>query len=365
MKNILEFLNNGVVNGKYLNKIFSIIKKKKIALIAINCIDTNTINTVLEAARISRSLVFIQFSFSSSIFFIGKYYNLKTNIENKNLECAIKGAILAAKYVQEASVFYKVPVILHTDHCIKENLKWIDCILENNIDYFKSYGKCLFSSHMIDLSTCSIKDNIEICSDYLSKMSKYSIGLEIELGCTGGEEDGLDNTNISNEKLYTKPKDILYGYSKLINISKNFTIAASFGNTHGVYKPGNVKLNPKILLNAKNLIKKIFKKDCFLNFVFHGGSGTSNSIILESINYGVVKINLDTDIQWNYWLGVLKYYKKNKKNLCSQLGINNIKNSFNPNKKYYDPRNWLKYSKKYVFKYIFNIFNILKCINLI
>ncbi len=360
MKNFLNFIKPGVISGNNLNKIFYLIKKYNIALIAINCVDTNTINSILESARIYKTIVIIQFSYSGSCFFINSNFN-----EFSKLKSSIFGSILAAKYIHEASLFYKVPVILHTDHCLKENLNWIDGLLEYNKDYYSSFGKSLFTSHMIDLSNYSLKKNLDISCYYLNKFSKFNILLEIELGCTGGEEDGIDNSNISTSKLYTNPKDILFTYNKLIKISNNFLIAASFGNTHGVYKPGNIVLCPKILLNAQKLVKDFnsIKEINPLNFVFHGGSGTDYKIILESIKYGVVKINLDTDIQWNYWFGILKYYRDNKYYLHSQLG--NPNGNYNPNKKFYDPRVWINKGQINIIKYLSKIFDILKCKNIL
>ncbi len=362
MNNLFKFINYGVISGDKLIKIFSFLKKKKIALAAINCIDNNSINSVLEAANKYNTIVIIQFSFSGSSFFIGK-----NKVDKNVFKSSVLGSILAAKYIHEASLFYKVPVILHTDHCIKNNLQWIDSLLEYNKDFFLSYGKSLFTSHMIDLSNCSLKENIDISCYYLNKMKNFNLGLEIELGCVGGEEDGLDNINIEKSKLYTNPSSILYAYKHLIKISDNFTIAASFGNVHGVYNPGNVILKPNILKQAQLLINNklniVNKEINILNFVFHGGSGTEIKIINESINYGVIKINLDTDIQWSSWKGILKYYKKYKYFLYNQIG--NPEGINNPNKKFYDPRSWMTYSKKSIIKYLKNIFKIFNCINLL
>ncbi len=361
MSNFIDFLKPGVINAFEMHKVFNFLRKKKIALAAVNCIDSNSINSVLETARKLNTLIIIQFSFSGSIFFIGKKFSSKVN----QIESAVKGAVLGAKYVHEISKFYKLPVILHTDHCIKENLLWIDYLLKYNEEYNNIYGYSLFSSHMIDLSNCDIKKNLSICSNYLIKFLKLNINLEIELGCTGGEEDGLDNSNISNEKLYTNPNDVLYAYGKLIKISKYFTIAASFGNIHGVYKYNMIRLSPKILLKSQLLIKKFysFKNLNNLNFVFHGGSGTSENIIKESIEYGVVKINLDTDVQWFCWKGILEYYLKNKNYLESQLG--NPKGLYNPNKKFYDPRVWIRLSQESVILYLKNILKKFNCLNLL
>ncbi len=357
--NYLSFLKPGVLSGEEMNKLFYFAKKKYFALPAINCIDTNSINAVLESARKCNTVVVIQFSFSSSSFFVGK------GIYSKNIiDSAIYGAVLGAKYIHEASVYYEVPVILHTDHCIKNNLSWLNGLLKYNKDFYKSYSRSLFSSHMIDLSECNINENLDICCFYLKKFNKLNINLEIELGCTGGEEDGLDNSKMSHKRLYTNPKDVLYAYKRLIKVGKLFTIAASFGNVHGVYKADNICLLPDILLKSQKLIKKIYsiKEENPLNFVFHGGSGTNKKNILKSIKYGVVKINLDTDIQWSSWKGILNYYLSHKNYLFSQIG--NPDGCDKPNKKFYDPRIWLRYSQKYIIDYLLKIFKIFNCLNL-
>ncbi len=358
--NYLSFIKPGVLFGKNINKVFNFIKKKKIALPAINCIDTNSINSVLESARKLNTIIIIQFSFSGSSFFVGNSLSFKNNIQS-----AIHGSVLGAKYVHEASIYYNVPVILHTDHCTKDYLPWLDGLLDYNKDFYLSYGKPLFSSHMIDLSKCKIKNNIDLCCFYLRKFNNLNINLEIELGCTGGEEDGLDNSFLSRKYLYTTPEDVLYAYKRLIKISNYFTIAASFGNVHGVYKSKNICLLPDILLKSQILVKRIFSidQDNPLNFVFHGGSGSSKEIIRQSIDYGVVKINLDTDVQWSSWKGVLDYYLIYKDYLNSQLG--NPKGDDKPNKKFYDPRMWLKESKTSVINYLTKILKLLNCVNLL
>ncbi|MBK4775705.1 class II fructose-bisphosphate aldolase [Candidatus Pantoea edessiphila] len=339
MSKILDFVNSGVVNGDDLKKIFIIAKKNKFALPAINCINTDSINAVLEVASKVRSPVIIQFSNSGSVFFAGK--GLRSR---KSQDLAILGCVAAANYVHFISDKYDIPVILHTDHCTKNSLPWIDGLLEVGIEYYYKTGKPLFSSHMIDLSQEPLKENIDICSNYLMQMSKINMTLEIELGCTGGEEDGIDNSHIDCSKLYTSPEDINFAYEKLIKISSNFTIAASFGNVHGVYNKGNVNLTPIILHNAQELISKKYNlPKNTLDFVFHGGSGSSDHEIKESINYGVVKMNIDTDSQWATWKGVLRYYKNNIDYLQSQLG--NPEGANIPNKKYYDPRVWLRHTQ--------------------
>lgn len=236
---------------------------------------------------------------------------------------------------------YGVPVILHTDHCAKKLLPWIDGLLDAGEKHFAATGKPLFSSHMIDLSEESLQENIEICSKYLERMSKIGMTLEIELGCTGGEEDGVDNSHMDASALYTQPEDVDYAYTELSKISPRFTIAASFGNVHGVYKPGNVVLTPTILRDSQEYVsKKHNLPHNSLNFVFHGGSGSTAQEIKDSVSYGVVKMNIDTDTQWATWEGVLNYYKENEAYLQGQLG--NPKGEDQPNKKYYDPRVWLR-----------------------
>ena len=220
-------------------------------------------------------------------------------------------------------------------------MPWVDGMLKKGEEFYKQYGKPLFTSHMLDLSEEPIKENIEISKRYLEKLTKLDMYLEIELGVTGGEEDGVDNTGVESSKLYTQPEEVAYAYEELMKVSDHFVIAASFGNVHGVYKPGNVKLEPAILKNSQDYIQQKFKtKSNPVSFVFHGGSGSEPSAIKEAIGYGVVKMNIDTDLQWAYWDGIRNYYKKNEGFLQSQLG--NPTGDDSPNKKYYDPRVWLR-----------------------
>ncbi|WP_422667352.1 class II fructose-bisphosphate aldolase [Buchnera aphidicola] len=334
--NILNFVKPGVITGYEAQLIFNIAKKNKFAIPAVNCIGTDSINTVLETAARVRSPIIIQFSHSGSSFISGYKNRFK-----KKQESAIKGAISGAQHTHLIAKDYDVPVILHTDHCSKDILEWIDGLLEEGVHYYKNYGKPLFTSHMIDLSKESLQNNISICSQYLKKMKRINMMLEIELGCTGGEEDGIDNSKIDKKLLYTHPNDVNYAYEKLSKISNNFSIAASFGNIHGVYQPGNVELKPIILKQSQEYVSmKHHLNELPLNLVFHGGSGSNLKEIQESIRYGVVKMNIDTDMQWATWNGVLKFYNKNKKFLQNQLGSENEKNQ--PNKKYYDPRSWIR-----------------------
>lgn len=359
MCKILNIVKPGVLNAKEMKIVFSLAKKHKFAIPAINCIGTDSINSVLETAAYMKSPVIIQFSYGGSKFISG--LGLK---ENKIHQSSVIGAISGAKHVHLMAKYYKVPVILHTDHCSYENLTWIDKLLKIGEKFFKKKGKPLFSSHMIDLSKEKLKKNIEISKKYLKKIKNLNMMLEIELGCTGGEEDETNNTKINKKLLYTDTKDIYFAYQKLKKISNNFIIAASFGNTHGVYKPGKILLKPTILKDAQNYISKIKKLPKNpLNFVFHGGSGTNTKDIKESINYGVIKFNIDTNMQWSYWKGILEYYLSKKEYMKKQIG--NPEGKEKPNKKYYDPRMWLRQGQKNSFKYLKKIFLILNSYNIL
>lgn len=332
---ILDVVQPGVISGDDMQKIFAIAKENKFALPAVNVVGTDSVNAVLEAAAKVKAPVVVQFSNGGAAYFAGKGLKLEGH------QAAILGAISGAHHVHAMAKAYGVPVILHTDHAAKKLLPWIDGLLDAGEKHFAETGKPLFSSHMIDLSEESLEENIEICGQYLERMSKIGMTLEIELGCTGGEEDGVDNTGMDSSLLYTQPEDVAYAYEKLIAISDKFTIAASFGNVHGVYKPGNVKLTPKILDNSQKYVSEKYDIPAkSLNFVFHGGSGSSAEEIKESIGYGVIKMNIDTDTQWATWLGVMDYYKAKQDYLQGQIG--NPEGDDRPNKKYYDPRVWLR-----------------------
>ncbi len=336
MSKIFDFVKPGVVTGDDVQKIFQVAKENKFALPAVNCVGTDSINAVLEAAAKVKAPVIVQFSNGGAAFIAGK--GIKTD---KPQGAAIFGAIAGAHHVHLMAEQYGVPVILHTDHCAKKLLPWIDGLLDAGEAHFQKTGKPLFSSHMIDLSEESLEENIEICSKYLARMDKMGMTLEIELGVTGGEEDGVDNSHVDASALYSQPEDVDYAYTELSKISKRFTIAASFGNVHGVYKPGNVKLTPTILRDSQKYVcEKHGLPHNALDFVFHGGSGSSAAEIEESISYGVIKMNIDTDTQWATWDGILQYYKKNEEYLQAQLG--NPQGPDSPNKKYYDPRVWLR-----------------------
>ena len=325
----------GVITGKNVQKIFELAKEKKFALPAVNVTGSNSINAVLETASLMNSPVMIQFSNGGSQFNSGK------GLSNKNQTSAIHGAVAGAKHIHELAKHYGVYVILHTDHCAKKLLPWIDGLLDASEEYFKKNGISLFSSHMIDLSEEPLVENIEICKKYLKRMSLMEMTLEIEVGVTGGEEDGVDNTDVDISKLYTQPEEVLYAYKELNKISSQFTIAAAFGNVHGVYKPGNVKLTPKILKNSQAFVEKKFNTESNpVDFVFHGGSGSSLDEIREGISYGVIKMNIDTDLQFAFTEGSRDYILKNQAYLKTQIG--NPEGADIPNKKYYDPRKWMR-----------------------
>jgi fructose-bisphosphate aldolase, class II len=335
-KRILEVMKPGVLFGDNVQKLFEIAKEEGYALPAVNVVNTDSINGVLEAAKLVNSPVIIQFSNGGASYYAGK------GLSNENEKAAIAGAISGAHHVHMMAEAYGLPVILHTDHAARKLLPWIDALLDAGEEHFKIHGKPLFSSHMLDLSEESLKENVATCVEYLKRMDKIGMTLEIELGVTGGEEDGVDNSSIDNSLLYTQPEDVAYAYEQLSAISNRFTIAASFGNVHGVYKPGNVVLTPIILANSQRYIHEKLKtpSDKPVNFVFHGGSGSAPEDIHEAIGYGVIKMNIDTDTQWATWEGVKDYYEKYRDYLQGQIG--NPEGEDKPNKKYYDPRKWLR-----------------------
>ncbi|MCA0151852.1 class II fructose-bisphosphate aldolase [Winogradskyella vincentii] len=325
----------GVATGREVQDIFNLAKEKGFALPAVNVIGSNTINGVLETAKALNAPVIIQFSNGGAQFNAGK------GLSNEGQKAAIAGSIAGAKHVHEMAEAYGVPVILHTDHCAKKLLPWIDGLLDASEAHFKETGKPLYSSHMIDLSEEPIEENIEICKQYLERMSKMGMTLEIELGITGGEEDGVDNTDVDDSKLYTQPEEVAYAYEELSKVSDQFTVAAAFGNVHGVYKPGNVKLTPKILKNSQEYVtEKYSVEHNHIDFVFHGGSGSTVEEIREAIGYGVIKMNIDTDMQWAFLSGVRDYVEEKTDYLQTQIG--NPDGDDVPNKKYYDPRVWLR-----------------------
>tara|TARA_B100001758_G_scaffold245641_1_gene259044 strand:+ start:1868 stop:2938 length:1071 start_codon:yes stop_codon:yes gene_type:complete len=325
----------GVVTGTNVQEIFKLAKAKKFAIPAVNVIGSSSINSVLETAAKLNSPVIIQFSNGGSCFNAGK------SLSNINQKAAIAGAIAGAKHIHQLAKFYGAYVILHTDHCAKNLLPWIDGLLDASETFYKQNGFSLFSSHMIDLSEEPIEENIKTCKSYLKRMKPLGMTLEIELGITGGEEDGVDNSHIDASKLYTQPEEVSYAFEELSKISPQFTVAAAFGNVHGVYKPGNVKLTPKILKNSQEYISSKYDlPNNTVNFVFHGGSGSSKKEIEEAISYGVVKMNIDTDLQYAFTEGIRDYMNEKYDYLSSQIG--NPDGDDIPNKKYYDPRKWLR-----------------------
>ncbi|MEA2041434.1 MAG: class II fructose-bisphosphate aldolase [Bacteroidota bacterium] len=345
----------GVVSGKDLKKLLDIAKNNEFAMPAVNVTGTNTANAALEAAAKVNSPIIIQASNGGAQFFAGK------SIDNSNYQASVAGAVSMAKHIHNMAAAYNVPVVLHTDHAAKKLLPWIDGMLDEGEKFFKETGKPLFSSHMLDLSEETLEENIEISVKYLKRMDKMGMTLEIELGVTGGEEDGVDNTDIDNADLYTQPEEVAYAYEKLLEVSDNFTIAASFGNVHGVYKPGNVTLTPDILKNSQVYISEKFKTtEKPVNFVFHGGSGSDQKDIREAISYGVIKMNIDTDTQWAFWDGVRSYEKDSKAYLQGQIG--NPEGEDVPNKKKYDPRKWLRAAEESMVKRLEQAFEDLNCI---
>ncbi len=329
-----------VLTGNQVQEIFELAKKKKFALPAVNVIGSSSINATLETASNLNAPVIIQFSNGGGSFNAGK------GLINTNQIASIKGSICGAKHVHELSKEYNATVLIHTDHADRKLLPWVDGLILESEKHYEKNGKPLFSSHMIDLSKEDIKENISTCKKYLERMSKIGMTLEIELGVTGGEEDGVDNTDIDSSKLYTQPEEVAYAYKQLSDVSDKFTIAAAFGNVHGVYKPGNVKLTPKILKNSQDYISKKFNvAKNSVNFVFHGGSGSTFEEIREAISYGAVKMNIDTDMQYAFMSGVRDYFDSKAEYIKKQIG--NPDGDDIPNKKYYDPRVWLRKGEEY------------------
>lgn len=332
-------LTSGVASADTVQEIFKLAKKGQFALPAVNVTGSSTINTVMETAKEINAPVIIQFSNG------GCHFNAGKGLSNENQQAAIAGGISGAIHVHTLSKIYDIPVILHTDHCAKKLLPWIDGLLDAGEKYYEQHGVPLYSSHMIDLSEEPIEENIEICKQYLARMSKIGMTLEIELGITGGEEDGVDNTDVDNSLLYTQPEEVAYAYEELSKISHRFTIAASFGNVHGVYKPGNVKLTPIILKNSQEYIQEKYNTGSNpVDFVFHGGSGSSLDEIREAISYGVIKMNIDTDLQYAFTEGTRDYFSEKAEYVKSQIG--NPEGDDIPNKKHYDPRVWLREGEK-------------------
>ncbi|MCX6203473.1 MAG: class II fructose-bisphosphate aldolase [Bacteroidetes bacterium] len=345
----------GVLFGKELETLYNDAKTNKFAIPAVNTTGTDTINAAIETAAKVNSPIIIQFSNGGAQFIAGK------GMPNDNLQANIQGAIAGALHVHQVAKFYNVPVVLHTDHASKKWLPWISALIDAGEQFNKEKGQPLFSSHMLDLSEESIEENIQTSVEFYKRMAPLGMSIEIELGVTGGEEDGVDNSNVDNDKLYTQPEHVEYAYTELSKVGKLFTVAAAFGNVHGVYKPGNVELRPDILNNSQVYIQKKFNTpEKPVYFVFHGGSGSPQNQIREAIGYGAIKMNLDTDLQWAFWEGILSYYKKNEAFLQAQLG--NPEGADKPNKKYYDPRVWLRKGEESFIKRLETAFDDLNCI---
>jgi fructose-bisphosphate aldolase class II len=346
----------GVLHGDEVTELLNYANEKNFAMPAVNVVGSNTINGALEAARAVNSPIMIQFSNGGCGFMAGK--GIKTD-----QRADVIGGIAGAHLVHNLAEAYGVSVILHTDHCAKKLLPWIDGLLDASEKFYEEKGKSLYSSHMLDLSEEPLEENVDICKDYFKRMAKMDMTLEMELGITGGEEDGVDNSDVDNSKLYTQPEEVAYSYEELSKISSRFTVAAAFGNVHGVYKPGNVELKPVILKNSQDYIKDKFglDSDTPVNFVFHGGSGSSREEIREAIEYGAVKMNIDTDTQWAFWDGIRAYYQTNQEFLQGQIG--NSSDPDSPNKKYYDPRKWLRAAEDSFVKRLILAFEDLNCVN--
>jgi fructose-bisphosphate aldolase class II len=346
----------GVLFGHEVKELMDYAKANNFALPAVNCIGTGTVNATLAAAREVKSPTMIQFSNGGAQFFIGK------GVKGDNQLGPVLGGIAGAHYVDAAAKAYGVPVILNTDHCAKKLLPWVDGLLAASEEQFAKTGKPLYSSHMLDLSEEPLHENLEICAKYFERMARMGMTLEIELGVTGGEEDGVDNSGVEESSLYTKPEEVAEAYTVLSKISPNFTIAAAFGNVHGVYKPGNVKLKPAILRDSQVYIEqKLGTGPKPVNFVFHGGSGSTREEIREAVSYGAIKMNIDTDVQWAFWDGVREYEAKNHDYLQGQIG--NPKGADAPNKKQYDPRTWLGAAEEAATKRLLTTFEDLNCVN--
>jgi fructose-bisphosphate aldolase class II len=353
---LLDIVPPGVVTGDNLRKLLQYVKQHGFAIPAFNCTTTSTVNAVLEAARDSKSPVMIQFSNGGGAYFCGK------GLSNSNQEASVLGSVAGAHYVRAVAKAYGVPVVLHSDHCAKKLLPWFDGMLEADEAYFKVHGEPLFSSHMLDLSEEPKAENIEICMKYLKRMAPMGLLLEMEIGITGGEEDGVNNEHVDNAALYTQPEDIWDIYQEFSKVTDLFTIAAAFGNVHGVYKPGNVKLHPELLGKHQTFVHSKLggKDDKPVYFVFHGGSGSTAEEIKTAVSFGVIKMNVDTDTQWAYWNGLREFYESKKGYLQTQIG--NPDGADKPNKKYYDPRVFIREAEKGMIKRVIQAFTELGCL---
>jgi fructose-bisphosphate aldolase class II len=346
----------GVITGDGVSEVLGLAKANQFALPAVNITSSSTANAAMETAVAVNSPVIIQLSNGGAAFYAGK------GLKNENQQAAVAGAVSAAHHLHQMAGLYGARVIVHTDHCARKLLPWVDGVLAAGEDFYKAHGKPLYSSHMLDLSEDPIRENIDTCKRYLERMSKMEMTLEIELGITGGEEDGVDHSDVDAARLYTQPEDVAYAFEELRRVSDRFTVAASFGNVHGVYKPGNVVLKPTILLNSQKYVQEKFGAgEKPLNFVFHGGSGSSVGEIREAISYGVIKMNIDTDTQWAYWDGVRQYYIEKKDYLQGQIG--NPEGDDKPNKKFYDPRKWVREAEESFKARLREAFDDLACVD--
>ena len=353
----MSTFRKGVLFGDEVTELLDHANRHNYAIPAVNCVGTNTVNACLEAAREVNSPIIIQFSNGGAQFFAGK------GLSNDNEQAAILGGISGALHIHNMAEAYGVSVVLHTDHCAKKLLPWISGLIDASEIHYEKHGHPLYSSHMLDLSEEPIEENLEICVEYLKRMHEIGITIEMELGVTGGEEDGVDNTEVDSTRLYTQPEEVAYAYEQLNAVSNRFTVAAAFGNVHGVYKPGNVELRPIILKNSQEYLKKKFNlsEDNPIKFVFHGGSGSSQAEIREAIEYGAVKMNIDTDLQWAFWSGVRDYYEPRVGFMQTQIG--NPDGDDKPNKKSYDPRKWLREGELSFKKRLIKAYDDLNCMN--
>jgi len=326
----------GVVTGDAAWALLEHAKEKGFAIPAFNCTSSSTVNSVLEAGKALNRPVMCQFSEGGSAFFAGKSLPNEKGV----LQASILGSVAGAHYVRCVAPAYGVAAFAHSDHCAKKLLPWFDGMLEADKAYFEQNKEPLFSSHMLDLSEEPDEENIAMCAEYFKKMEPMKLILEMEIGITGGVEDGVDNSGVSKDKLYSTPQDVFNVHKALAPIGKMFTIAAAFGNVHGVYKAGNVKLQPNLLGDFQKFAEEQLGTPKPLFFVFHGGSGSEKEDIACALANGVVKMNVDTDTQWAYWEGILKFYKKNEGYLQGQIG--NPDGEDKPNKSYYDPRKWVR-----------------------
>jgi len=358
--NLPASVQPGVLTGQAVLDLLDDAKTRGYAIPAVNCVTSSSVNACLEAAAEAKAPIMIQFSSGGAQFYAGK------GLDNTDFDAAIAGAVSGAYHVRQLAKKYGVPVILHTDHCAKKLLPWVDGMLEASEEFFAANGEPLFSSHMLDLSEEPLDENIDVCVEYMERMGKMDMLLEMELGITGGEEDGVDNENANPDDLYTKPEEVWMVQKALQAVpNAKFTIAAAFGNVHGVYAPGNVKLDPKILRNSQEYIAQQLgmapgSKPCA--FVFHGGSGSALEDIREAISYGVIKMNIDTDTQWSYWDGVRAYAEKNAAYLQSQIG--NPEGADKPNKKFYDPRMPVRAAEESTVTRLVQCFADLNCVDI-